>query len=43
MQEHIALLQIENNTLRADLGRWKQLHQKAREHEQELLKALQDS
>ena len=42
-QEHITLLQIENNTLRADLGRWKQLHQKSKEHEQELLKALNDS
>jgi len=43
MQEHIGLLQVENNTLRADLGRWKQLHQKAKQQEQELLKALQDS
>ena len=28
---------------KADLGRWKQLHQSAKEREQELLKALQDS
>ena len=42
-QERIAALQIENSTLRADLGRWKQLHQAAKEREHELLKALQDS
>lgn len=42
-QERIAALQIENNTLRADLGRWKELHKAAKEREQELLKALQDS
>jgi transposase len=43
IQERIQLLQIENNTLRADLGRWKQLQQSTKEREQELLKALQDS
>lgn len=42
-QERIAALQVENLTLKADLGRWKQLHQKAIDREQELLKALQDS
>ena len=42
-QERIEALQIENSTLRADLGRWKQLHQAGKEREQELLKALQDS
>jgi len=42
-QERIAALLIENSTLRADLGRWKQLHEAAIVREQELLKALQES